>query len=95
MESSVPPITAITNPALSIVRFHGRRTDHWERPAKVASERFRYLYDAGELSEWLPKIDELASRAQEIHLVFNNCYANYGTTNAVEIAAMLRGRHET
>ena len=93
MESSVPPVTAVTDPALSIVRFHGRRTEHWERPAKVASERFRYLYDADELGEWLPKIDELASRAREVHLVFNNCYANYGTTNAVEIAALLRRGH--
>ena len=27
--------------------------------------------------------------AEEVHLVFNNCYGNYGTTNALEMAGML------
>ena len=27
--------------------------------------------------------------AREVHLMFNNCYANYGTTNAREIADLL------
>ena len=30
-----------------------------------------------------------ASEAKEVHLMFNNCYANYGTTNAREVAALL------
>ncbi|HVB32137.1 MAG TPA: DUF72 domain-containing protein [Gemmatimonadaceae bacterium] len=88
LESSVPPATAVTN-RLAIVRFHGRRAAFWEGPVAKVSERFRYLYDAAQLDEWLPRIAELADRAEEIHLVFNNCYANYGTTNAAELAGML------
>lgn len=91
LDSSVPPIAAATSPALSVVRFHGRRADRWEGPVARASERFRYLYDAAQLAEWIPRIAALAERAQEIHLVFNNCYANYGSTNAVELAGLLRG----
>jgi uncharacterized protein YecE (DUF72 family) len=34
-------------------------------------------------------VKEVASQAKEVHLMFNNCYANYGTTNAREIAALL------
>lgn len=90
MESSVPPVIAATNRALAIVRFHGRRARFWEGPVATVSERFRYLYDTQQLTEWLPWIAELAKRSEEIHLVFNNCYANYGTTNAVEMAALLR-----
>jgi hypothetical protein len=37
----------------------------------------------------VPRIKEAASEAREVHLMFNNCYANYGTTNAREIAALL------
>ncbi|MHB1861898.1 MAG: DUF72 domain-containing protein [Gemmatimonadaceae bacterium] len=91
LESSVPPTVAVTS-RLAIVRFHGRRADFWEGPVARVSERFRYLYDAAELGEWIPRIAELADRAEEIHLVFNNCYANYGTTNAAELAGMLVGR---
>ncbi len=90
MESSVPPVAGVSSNALSIVRFHGRRTEFWERPAARVSERFRYLYDEPQLAEWLPRIEELTRQSGEVHLVFNNCYANYGTTNAVELAALLR-----
>jgi hypothetical protein len=27
--------------------------------------------------------------ARRLHIIFNNCYGNYGTTNAVEMAALL------
>ena len=29
------------------------------------------------------------AQVKNLHLLMNNCYANYGTTNAREIAAML------
>ena len=37
----------------------------------------------------LPTILELAEEAERVHIVFNNCYANYGTTNAAELAALI------
>ena len=37
----------------------------------------------------MPRLREVASQAKETHALFNNCYANYGTTNAREIAALL------
>jgi uncharacterized protein YecE (DUF72 family) len=52
-------------------------------------ERFRYLYDADELGEWVPRIRQAAGSVKNLHLLMNNCYANYGTTNAREIAALL------
>lgn len=90
LDSSVPPVAAVTSRRLAIVRFHGRRAEFWERPVATVSDRFRYLYDTGQLAEWMPRIAALAERAEEIHLVFNNCYANYGTTNAAEMAGLLR-----
>jgi uncharacterized protein YecE (DUF72 family) len=89
-KSSVPPIVATTHPDLAIVRFHGRRTATWESMAGLPTvERFRYLYEPSELEEWVPRIRQAATRTKDTHVLMNNCYANYGSTNARELAAML------
>jgi uncharacterized protein YecE (DUF72 family) len=90
LRSSVPPVVAVTSPHLAMVRFHGRRADNWERPGVPVVERFRYLYERAELEDWVPRITEVAEQAATTHVVMNNCYSNYGTTNALEMAAMIR-----
>ena len=89
-QSSVPPETAVTSSRLAVVRMHGRRADTWEKPGTPAVERFRYLYDDRELTPWVPKIVEIAGEAEQVHVVFNNCYGNYGTTNALEMSGLVR-----
>jgi len=91
LTSSVPPVTSVTSPRLAVVRFHGRRTDRWERSDVPVAEKYRYLYDTGELAEWAARLREVAREAHEVHAVMNNCYANYGTTNAAELAGMMGG----
>jgi uncharacterized protein YecE (DUF72 family) len=88
-KSSMPPEVLVTSSELALVRFHGRNAETWEKKAITPAERFRYLYSRDELAEWVPRIREVAQEAKEIHLMFNNCYANYGTTNAREIADLL------
>jgi uncharacterized protein YecE (DUF72 family) len=88
--TSLPPILAVTSPRLAVVRFHGRRVETWEAKGIPVVERFRYLYDDAELGEWVPRIREAASTARDVHVLMNNCYANYGTTNARELAALLQ-----
>jgi uncharacterized protein YecE (DUF72 family) len=88
-KSSVPPEVLVTSSDLALVRFHGRNAETWEKKGITPAERFRYLYSRDELSEWVPRIREVAKEAKEVHLMFNNCYANYGTTNAREIADLL------
>jgi len=90
MKSSVPPIVAVTAKRLAVVRLHGRRAEAWEKTGIPVVERFRYLYSEQELGEWVTKIIDAAKEAREVHVLMNNCYANYGTTNALEIAAMVR-----
>jgi uncharacterized protein YecE (DUF72 family) len=87
--SSIPPMTVVTSPKLAVVRFHGRRTETWEKSGIPVVERFRYLYDEAELGEWVPRIRDAAAQVPEMHILMNNCYANYGTTNAREIADLL------
>jgi uncharacterized protein YecE (DUF72 family) len=88
-KSSVPPIVATTSPDLALIRFHGRRTETWEKQNIKTVERFRYLYDDDELEDWAPKVREAAAQSKDMHVLFNNCYANYGATNAIEFAQML------
>ena len=89
-KSSIPPIVTATSPDLAVVRFHGRRTATWEAKGVQTVERFRYLYDRGELDEWAPRVGALAAGARDTHVLMNNCYANYGSTNARELAKLLR-----
>jgi uncharacterized protein YecE (DUF72 family) len=89
-KTALPPIMAVTSPELAVVRFHGRRTETWEAKNIPVVERFRYLYDSAELGEWVPRVREAAAAAKNVHVLMNNCYANYGTTNAREIATLLQ-----
>jgi uncharacterized protein YecE (DUF72 family) len=92
LASSVPPDVAVTSPRLAVVRLHGRRGDMWEKRGATVQQRFRYLYDQGELKRWVPKIVEIAGEAEQVHVVFNNCYGNYGTTNALEMSSLVAAR---
>jgi uncharacterized protein YecE (DUF72 family) len=90
LPSSMPPVVAITSTELALVRFHGHRAETWEASGVPTVERYRYLYDREELAAWVPRLVEAATAARETHVLMNNCFANYGTTNAREIAALLR-----
>jgi uncharacterized protein YecE (DUF72 family) len=93
-KSSVPPVAVVTSPRLAVVRFHGRRADTWEKRDITPAERFRYLYDEDELADWAPTIRAVAREAEETHVLMNNCFSNYGTTNAAELARLLRELEE-
>lgn len=86
---SVPPTVAITNPELAVVRFHGRNAETWYTRAKSSTERFKYLYDREELSEWIPPIRQAQREASEVHVLFNNNYGNYAVQNALDIMELL------
>lgn len=88
-DSSVPQVGVATSRKLAVVRFHGRKTETWEAKVKQVSQRFRYLYDEQQLREWLPTIRAISEQTEEVHLVFNNCYGNYATTNALEMSGLL------
>ena len=95
--TSIPIVPAVTTPDLAIIRLHGRRSELWGAREATVAEKYRYLYDESELRDWLTIVMELAENAERVHVVFNNCYANYGATNALEMADLLRsesaGRH--
>lgn len=87
---SVPPVAEVTNPALSIVRFHGRNAKTWYlKDAASTGERFNYLYSDDELADWKPAIERLAGEANEVHVLFNNNRANYAVLNGRDMMRLL------
>jgi uncharacterized protein YecE (DUF72 family) len=87
-DSSLPPTLAVTAP-LAVVRFHGHNAENWERRGITAAERFKYLYSREELQGWAERVGEVTGEARETHLVFNNCYRDYGVRNAETMKGLL------
>jgi len=87
-KSSVPPIAEATSD-IGLVRFHGRNRDTWEKPGVTPSDRFNYLYSQQELSEWVPKIREMAGKTRQLHVLFNTNYQDQGVVNARQMAYLL------
>jgi uncharacterized protein YecE (DUF72 family) len=86
---TAPLVPAVTTPDLAYVRLHGRNTATWYKKTRTTGERFDYLYAPEELREWLPRIEELARRAAEVHVMFNNNRRNYATVNAEQMMRLL------
>jgi len=87
-KSSMPPIAEATSD-IGVIRFHGRNTGTWEKRGATVAERFNYLYSEAELREWVPKIQELASKTRQLHVLFNNCYQDKAVINARQVAFMI------
>jgi uncharacterized protein YecE (DUF72 family) len=67
----MPPIDAVTQPRLAYLRAHGRNAEGYVRGRSVP-ERFAYRYADEELEEIRARAEELAARAAEVHVMFNN-----------------------
>jgi len=79
--ATIPPIAEATAD-IGYVRFHGRNTGTWFRKGTSTAERFSYLYSEDELIEWAKKMRQIIYEADRTYVMFNNCYRNYGITNA-------------
>lgn len=83
------PRTAAATADLAVVRLHGRADATWNARTTTAAERFRYLYDKRELRPWVGRVEELAREARQVHVLFNNCYQDYGVRNAEDMTELL------
>jgi uncharacterized protein YecE (DUF72 family) len=88
LKSSVPPIVEVTAP-LAIVRFHGRNKENWEGNTSMPDGKFDYLYRTEELSEWVPKIKEMAGRAEVLQVIFKNKHSDNPVRNALEMKKLM------
>ena len=85
---TVPPLPAVTNPALAYVRLHGRNAAAWYRGGSGGT-RYDYDYSPEELLEWAEAVEDLARQAREVHVMFNNNAKGAGTRNAMALGELL------
>ncbi|MFD4629873.1 DUF72 domain-containing protein [Streptomyces sp. NPDC058284] len=86
---SIPPVAPVTAPRHAVIRFHGRSAA-WGTGSK--EDKFRHTYTRTELAEWLPRVRDMAERADEVHVLFNNCCAD-AAVRAAESMKDLLGEH--
>jgi uncharacterized protein YecE (DUF72 family) len=80
----------VTNPALALVRLHGRNATTWNATgAASASVRFDHDYVNDELTGLAGSIRYLASRVARTHVIFNNCFEDQGQRNARSLMQIL------
>ncbi|MDQ6833328.1 MAG: DUF72 domain-containing protein, partial [Chloroflexota bacterium] len=53
-----------------------------------------YRYTTDELRGWLPNVNEVASEARTVHLLFNNNAGNYAVVNGLEMRDLLGQSHQ-
>ena len=61
----------------------------WEKESATAAQKFDYLYSEEELQEWVPRMKQLASDTRQLHVLFNNCYADKAVVNASQMKMMV------
>ena len=83
-----PPVVATTSD-LAVVRFPGRSPGNWEDPDMEIAERYAYRYPDDELAGWVGPVRELAAAADEVHLLFANCWRDDAVANAATMAHLL------
>lgn len=83
VEPLLPPVLEITNSNLSYIRFHGFGESIW----------FDYLFKHEEIREWTGKVKEVAKKATDVNVYFNNHFSGYAVQNALELMDFLEIPH--
>ena len=83
----LPPLAEATN-KIGYVRFHGRNSAKWWQH-EHAYERYDYSYTPQELSEWLPKIQELDSVTEKTFVFANNHWRGQAISTIRQLRVML------
>jgi uncharacterized protein YecE (DUF72 family) len=88
--NTIPAVWEVTNPALAIVRLHGRNHGTWNRKGlRSSAQRFDYDYSEEELGGLAQDIQRFAPKAETTHVLFNNNYEDQGQRNARALSRIL------
>jgi len=61
-----------------------------DRFRSSTDERLNWWYTDEELSEWLPRIEQLAAEPEEVYLAFNTKAEDQSVVNAARLQRLLR-----
>jgi uncharacterized protein YecE (DUF72 family) len=86
----IPGVWTVTDPALAVVRLHGRNADTWNAKGLAASsERFNYDYPEEELADLAERTRRLAEEALQVQVLVNVNYEDQGVRAARRLQEML------
>jgi uncharacterized protein YecE (DUF72 family) len=77
-ELLLPPEVHVTAD-IAYLRWHGRGTKPW----------FNYKYTEEELTEWVPRVNEAAGKAEKVLGYFNNHFHGYAPENCLQMMEMV------
>ncbi|HSP05768.1 MAG TPA: DUF72 domain-containing protein [Acidobacteriota bacterium] len=80
------PTAIITGP-VAYVRFHGRNYKTWFAEDGNRDSRYDYLYTDAELEEWVPRVQEMASKSGGVYVVGNNHFRGQAPANILQLKA--------
>ena len=83
----LPPIAEVTS-KIGYVRFHGRNAAKWWYHEN-AYERYDYTYTSEELSEWIPKIQQINSNAVKTFIFANNHWRGQAVNTIRQLRLMM------
>ena len=81
-------LNEVTNPGLAYLRLHGRDAKAYTTGKTVAS-RFNYNYSDNEIAEVAERSKNLAEKAKQVHVVFNNNALDYAPHAAARLRVAL------
>jgi uncharacterized protein YecE (DUF72 family) len=84
----LPPLAATTH-RLAYVRFHGRNVKTWNIKSEKSWERFDWMYEPEELTEWVAHLGDLAGEADEVYAMFNNNRDDFAPRSATILRHLL------
>lgn len=93
------PFQPDTSGEKAYLRFHGRNKEAWLKSIKnygkgqsyqQQSERYKYLYTPGELTEIDQKIKEIYDKVEKLVVIMNNHPTGYAVANAFELLHLLK-----
>ena len=87
--SNVVARHAVATGPVAYVRFHGRNEKTWNIKSEKSSDRFDWMYEEGELEEWVEKLGRLAGEADEVYAMFNNNRDDFAPRSAVLLRGLL------
>ncbi|QQG48015.1 MAG: DUF72 domain-containing protein [archaeon] len=77
-EPLLPPDPVVTAD-FSFIRWHGRGSRPW----------YNYRYSDAQLSDWVPRVNEVASRVKKTFGYFNNHFHGFAVENSVKMMGKL------
>ncbi|UQS87074.1 DUF72 domain-containing protein [Nicoliella spurrieriana] len=95
LNDGIPFVPVLTNPDLAFIRLHGRNAEGWfNQGPDWRKKRTLYRYNDHELAGLAGIIADLATRANEVCIIFNNNSGKDAAPNALKLQSLL-GLHFT